>query len=89
MAINKYEQAKIYTIRYYDEPEYLYIGATVQTLDARFKNHMSTARTQFGANSKLYQAIRGSENKDWWYIELYKITPVKIKNNWIIENNKL
>ena len=65
MSAYKYSQGKIYTIRCYDKPEYLYIGATVQKLETRVQSHMSTARTEPG-NSKFYQAIRGTENKDWW-----------------------
>ena len=79
MSGNKYAKSKIYTIRYYDEPEYLYIGATVQKLETRFKAHMNTARTEPGNNSKFYQAIRKSENKHWWYIELYENYPCKNK----------
>ncbi len=79
MSGNKYSKSKIHTIRYYDEPEYLYIGATVQKLETRFKSHMNAARTEPGNNSKFYQAIRKSENKHWWYIELYENYPCKNK----------
>ncbi len=58
MSSNKYSKSKIHIIRYYDEPEYLYIGATVQKLENRFKARMNSARTEPGNNSKFYQAIR-------------------------------
>ena len=62
---------KIYTIRCYDKPDFLYIGSTFYDLDKRFSSHLSNARRK--KHIKLYKAMSDDFNIiDFWYIELYE-----------------
>ncbi len=74
MSENKYIHGKIYTIRCYDKPEYLYIGSTIRYLKTRMSNHKSDLKQAY-CKSKLYKCMRSSDNLDWWYIELYENFP--------------
>ncbi len=55
-----------------------------------FRNKMYQQNTSLlpGNYSTFFQATRGSENQNWWYIELYENYPCKNKERLIIENKK-
>ena len=74
MSDNKFKQGKIYTIRCYDKPEYLYIVSTIRDLKTRFSAHKSSIKQAY-CKSKLYKCMRTSDNLDWWYTELYENFP--------------
>ena len=62
---------KIYTLRCYDKPNFLYIGSTFNDLDKRFLGHLSDAKRK--KHIKLYKAMSDDFNIiDFWYIELYE-----------------
>ena len=68
---NKYENGKIYTIKCRNNPEYIYVGSTIQPLSLRFNGHKSLSRCN--NSRKLYQVVNG--NWENWYIDLYKDFP--------------
>ncbi len=68
MTENKINRVgKIYTLRCYDKPEFLYIGSTFNDLERRFMGHLSNARCK--KHVKLYKAMSDYFNiVDFWYI---------------------
>jgi hypothetical protein len=62
-----YSNAKIYTIRFIDNDNNIYIGSTIQPLAVRFGGHKKVV-------SSLYEYIQDVYNGDWskCYIELYE-----------------
>lgn len=62
-----YSKGKIYTIRFIDDDNHIYIGSTCQALAVRFGGHKITV-------SNLYKYIQDIYNGDWskCYIELYE-----------------
>ncbi len=63
-----YSKGKIYTIRFTDNIEVVYIGSTIQPLTVRFGGHKRTK------HSSVYQYIQDNYNGEWnnCYIELYE-----------------
>ncbi len=85
MSSNKYTQGRIYTIRCYDKPEYLYNGSTIRDLKTRFAAHKSDMK-QACCKSKLCKCMRSSDNLDWGYIEFYEKFHVNMLKNEKIDN---
>lgn len=69
--MNKYENGKIYTIRYRLDNDLLYVGSTIQPLYKRFNEHMSKMKDE-KKNNMLYLKMREINDKENWYIELYE-----------------
>jgi hypothetical protein len=73
LKMNKFEEAKIYTIRNVESPFDIYVGSTIQRyLCQRFAKHLQDCRN--GKNSLLYQRMRDTMLTNW-YIELYETFP--------------
>ncbi len=71
--MNKFEEAKIYTIRNIESPFDIYVGSTIQKyLCQRFSKHLQDCRK--GKNCLLYQRMRDTRLTNW-YIELYETYP--------------
>jgi len=71
--MNKFEEAKIYTIRNIESPFDIYVGSTIQKyLCQRFAKHLQDCRK--GKNCLLYQRMRDTRLTNW-YIELYETYP--------------
>ena len=73
MTDNKYKNGKIYTIRYKNDDNLIYIGSTIQPLYKRFADHKLNANYEKheSYNMLLYKQLRET-NIDDWYIELYE-----------------
>jgi hypothetical protein len=76
MTDNKYKNGKIYTIRFYDDNNLIYVGSTIQSLYKRFADHKKNANYEKskGYNMLLYRKMRETNIEDW-YIELYENVP--------------
>ena len=76
MIDNKYKNGKIYTIRFYDDNNLIYVGSTIQSLYKRFADHKKNASYEKckGYNMLIYQKMRETNIEDW-YIELYENVP--------------
>jgi hypothetical protein len=76
--MNKYEEGKIYCIKCKINPDYMYIGSTLKTLEERWKAHKITSNQDKTCGRLLYKTI----NNEWdnWYIELIKLYPCNSKN---------
>jgi hypothetical protein len=74
-----YSQGKIYTIRCTINPEYIYVGSTILTLEKRLQYHKSKCKIQ--KTRKLYKKINEEFSGEWceWYIELYENYPCNNK----------
>lgn len=70
--VKDYSKGKIYTIRFHNDDNNIYIGSTTQTLAKRFGGHKTNKN-----NSKLQKYILDTYNGDWTYcyIELYELCP--------------
>jgi hypothetical protein len=66
-----YSKGKIYTIRCRSNPNYIYVGSTIQSLAVRLGGHKNLGKTN--RKCLIYSTI----NNDWtdWYIELYENYP--------------
>ena len=69
-----YENGKIYLIKYKNDPKFVYVGCTKNSLEYRFICHRN------GCGS-LSNFVIDHCNGDWsdWYIELYENFPSKTK----------
>jgi hypothetical protein len=75
LKMNRFEEAKIYTIRNIENPYDVYVGSTIQKyLCQRFAKHLQDCRK--GKNCLLYQRMRDTRLTNW-YIELYEAYPCK------------
>ena len=78
---NRYNNSKIYTVRYKNDNSLIYCGSTIQPLYKRWFAHKSRC---YNINDKeynklLYQKIRETDNINDWYIELYELFPCNSK----------
>ena len=77
---NKYSRGKIYTIRYINDDNLIYVGSTIETLSQRLARHKSVCHNEKekGYTMVLYQTIR---EKGWenFYLELYELFPCNSK----------
>ena len=71
-----YSKGQIYSIRFYDNDNLIYIGSTIQPLAKRFGGH------KIKNNCSLYQYIQENYNGDFkcCYIELIEIFECNNKN---------
>jgi len=74
----RYENGKIYLIKCKNNPNLIYAGSTIQTLEERFCSH------KYDKKCSLYKYVNG----DWdnWYIELYENYPCK--NKYILKQHE-
>lgn len=68
--MNKYENGKIYTIKSKTNPDLIYVGSTIQTLNERMNGHKKQSKEKSRQNYPLYKSINNNWNE--WYIELYE-----------------
>ncbi len=69
---NKYNNGKIYTIRYRDDNNLIYVGSTVQPLYKRWNQHKRRYKKEKYNNTLLY--IKMNEmGIEKFYIELYEM----------------
>ncbi len=75
--MSKYKSGKIYTIRYKQDNDLVYVGSTTQELCRRMINHRYDCRNERCKNMILYKTINEKSNGCWddWYIELYEDFP--------------
>jgi hypothetical protein len=71
MTHNKYNNGKIYTIRYKHDETLIYIGSTTHPLHKRFHQHKLFSKKQKHENIFFYQTMAETDINDW-YIELYE-----------------
>ena len=88
---SKYKNAKIYTIRYRNDNNLIYVGATIQPLYKRFHEHKSRC---FNIKDKehdklLYLKMRETNDINNWYIELYENYPCNFKYELAIRENQI
>ena len=76
MSDNNYQYGKIYSLRYYPNPEYIYIGSTKQPLYKRLYGHKYDSLTK---DSLIYKTMRATNDINNWYIELYETFPCNNK----------
>ena len=69
--MDKYKNGKIYTIRYKNDNNLIYVGSTVGPLYKRFAVHKSLSKEPEIENRLLYSKMKETDMKDW-YIELYE-----------------
>ena len=73
---NRFQDGKIYTIRYRLDNSLIYVGSTTQTLCKRWGDHKSCYNTcQDKSGILLYQKIKETSDLHNWYIELYELFP--------------
>lgn len=70
-----YSKGKIYTIRYRNDDNLIYVGSTVNTLSQRFSQHKSSCNKPNYTNYMIYKTMRETDDIDNWYIELYEEFP--------------
>ena len=77
----RYKNGKIYTIRYRGDDSLIYVGSTCLPLYKRWYKHKSDCFNENfpGNNMYLYQKIRGTNDFENWYIELYEEYPCENK----------
>ena len=97
-----YSKGQIYSIRFYDNNNLIYIGSTIQPLAKRYGGHKNKS------NNSLYQYIKDNYNQDFkaCYIELIEnfecnnrdelnkregelIRQYKADNNYIVINKRI
>ena len=80
MTVNNHKSRKIYTIRYKNDDNLIYVGSTVQPLYKRLTDHKikTSNKKRNGYNMLLYQKMRETDFNDW-YIELYEDFPKERK----------
>ena len=78
---NRYKNGKIYTIRYRNNNNLIYVGSTIQPLYKRFHEHKLKCMNEKSKeyNKILYKNIRETDNINDWYIELYENYPTESK----------
>ncbi len=79
----RYQNGKIYTIRYKDDDDLIYVGSTIQPLYKRWFTHKNKCLNEKDKayNILLYRKIRETNNINDWYIELYEDYPTSNKEN--------
>jgi hypothetical protein len=82
MSEERYRNGKIYTVRYINDNNLIYVGSNCLPLYKRWYRHKYNC---FNENSKayniiLYKKIRETNNINDWYIELYEDYPTTTKN---------
>ena len=80
---NKYQNGKIYKIIYLKEPNKIYIGSTIRTLEKRFLQHCSQAKIN-DENNKItiynFHMFLNKHSNDDFNIELIENYPCNSKN---------
>ena len=76
MTDNKYKNGRIYTIRFYDDNNLIYVGSTIQSSYKRFADHKKNANNEKnkGYTMLLSQKMWETDFNNW-YIELYENFP--------------
>ena len=75
---NKFKNGKIYTIRYRNDENLIYVGSTVQPLYKRFSQHKKDSINTRCENMLLYIKMNETDINDW-YIELLEDCPCERK----------
>ncbi len=80
---NRYKNGKIYTIRYKNDDNLIYVGSTCSPLYKRWYDHKKRCLNENSMqyNMIIYKKIREVGNIDDWYIELYEDYPTTNKEN--------
>ena len=81
MSEERYKNGKIYTIRYKNDDNLIYVGSTCLQLHKRFYNHKNRCFNERDKeyNKILYKKIRETNNINDWYIELFENFPTENK----------
>lgn len=77
----RYKNGKIYTIRYKNDDNLIYVGSTCLQLHKRFYTHKNRCFNERDKeyNKILYKKIRETNNINDWYIELFENFPTENK----------
>ena len=77
--MNRYENAKIYTIRCHSKPDLIYVGSTCMPLSKRLHGHKRRYDFWLNHGQRYISSIEILKN-DNYYIELYEDYPCNSKN---------
>ena len=77
MSEERYKNGKIYTIRYKNNDNLIYVGSTCLQLHKRFYTHKYKCFNEKDPeyDKILYKKIRETNNINDWFIELYEDYP--------------